>query len=415
MGRIRFFFVGPVGRNDTRDGYAAYKELTMKCYWRVLFVGLIYLAYAGQARGEEFAQAQPAQYQGASAWQTAQPGQYRLVNGEANLDAPEGGPLQSPVQVGKVDLNACDDCSPVWAHRSGVFGEIMMLRARGAEVAYAVPIDGAIVPPPVPPVQVGPVAVADPDYSMGFRLGGVYALDDCTSVALTYTRFQSSSTSSVSTAAPLVLRSLVFHPGTANAGSDFLSATANLDVKFNLVDADYRAVWAAGDLWVVNYLLGARYANLGQDFTGVYTGTGTTDTLVSNMNFDGGGIRVGMDAQRFAANSGFMIYGRSSASFVAGEFRGHYTQSSDVDPIIVNTSWTAGRVVSILDLELGGGWQSCCGRWRISGGYMVAGWFNAIPQNQWINSVQTNNFASLNNTFNAITFDGFTARLDYRW
>src|SRR6185369_656636 len=94
VGGIRFFFVGPVGRNDTRDGYAAYKELTMKCYWRVLFVGLIYLAYAGQARCEEFAQAQPAQYQGASAWQTAQPSQYRLVNGEANLDAPEGGPLQ---------------------------------------------------------------------------------------------------------------------------------------------------------------------------------------------------------------------------------------------------------------------------------------------------------------------------------
>src|SRR5882757_6747205 len=163
----------------------------MKCYWRVLFVGLIYLAYAGQAHCEEFAQAQPEQYQGASAWQTAQPSQYRLVNGEANLDAPEGGPLQSPVQVGKVDLNACDDCSPVWAHRSGVFGEIMVLRARGAEVAYAVPIDGAIVPPPVPPIQLGPIAVADPDYSAGFRVGGQVALDDCTSVGLAYTRFQS--------------------------------------------------------------------------------------------------------------------------------------------------------------------------------------------------------------------------------
>jgi len=399
----------------------------MKCFWRVLFVGLIYLAYAGQARCEEYAQAQPGQYQGASAWQTEQPhrmalvpeqgpGEYRLVNGEADLDAAGGGPLQSPVQVGKVDLNACDDgCSPVWAHRSGVFGEIMVLRARGAEVAYAVPIDGAIVPPPVPPIQVGPIAVADPDFSAGFRIGGVYAMDDCSSVALTYSRFQSSSTDTVSTAAPLVLRSLVLHPGTANAGSDFLAATANSDIKFDLVDADYRAVWAAGDLWVVNYLVGARYAGLKQDFTAVYTGTGTTDTLVSNMNFDGGGIRVGMDGMRFACNSGFLVYGRSSASFVAGEFRGRYTQSSDVDPVIVDATWKAGRIVSILDLEVGAGWQSPCGRWRLSGGYMVAGWFNAIPQNQWINAVQTNNFVGLSSSVNAITFDGFTTRLDYRW
>lgn len=378
----------------------------MKCFWRALFVGLSYLACAGQARCENLAQALPASYPGISAWQ---PGEFQLVNGEAEI-----GPTQAPVQVGKVDLNACDD-SPVWAHRSGVFGELLFLRARGAEVAYAVPIDGAIVPPPVSPIQVGPIAVADTDYSTGFRIGGQIALDDCTSVGLSFTRFQSSSTDSVATAAPLVLRSLVLHPGTANAGSDFLSADANLDVKFDLVDADYRAVWASGDLWVVNYLFGARYGNLMQDFTGVYTGTGTTDTLITNSNFDGAGIRVGMDAMRFAACSGFLVYGKSSASFLAGQYRARYTQFSDVDPLIVDTTWSAGRLVSVLDLELGAGWQSPCGCWRVTSGYMVAGWLNTIPQNQWINAVQTNNFSNLSNTLNPITFDGFTVRLDYRW
>ena len=213
---------------------------------------------------------------------------------------------------------------------------------------------------------------------------------------------------------------ILLHPGIAalflgSPSYPCRTARANSDIKFDLVDADYRAVWAAGDLWVVNYLVGARYAGLKQDFTGVYSGTGTTDTLVSNMNFDGGGIRVGLDAQRFACNSGFMVYGRNSASFVAGEFRGRYTQSSDVDPVIVDTTWRAGRIVSILDMELGAGWQSRCGRWRLSGGYLVAGWFNTIPQNQWIHAVQTNNVAGLSSSVNAITFDGFTARLDYRW
>jgi hypothetical protein len=398
-------------------------ERIMKCYWRLLFVALAYLAYAGQAHCEELATA--GQLRPAAVWPMdgqfsfgydALPlaGEFQRVSGEAALDA-EGQAL-APDQAGNINLIGCEDCCPpVWAHRSGIFGEVMLLRARGVDVAYAVPINGGIVPPPVSPIQLGATAVADPDYSAGFRIGGGYALDDCNSVSLTYTRFQSSSTDTASTTAPLVLRSLVFHPGTANAGSDFLDASAFSDVKFDLVDADYRAVWGAGDLWVVNYLVGARYANLKQDFMGIYSGTGTTDTLVSRMDFEGGGMRIGLDATRYAGNSGFLVYGKSSASFVAGELQGRYTQSSDVDPRIVDTTWEAGRVISILDLELGAGWQSCCGRWRVNGGYTVAGWYNAIPQNQWIQAVQTNDFAGLSDTANAITFDGFTARLEYRW
>jgi hypothetical protein len=399
----------------------------MKCYFRVLFVALAYLTYAGQAHCEEFATEylsrpapafRPSEAQLSIEYDSQpRPGDFQLVTGEADLNAvSRGGRASSADQVGNLLPIACvDGCPPVWAHRSGIFGEVMVLRARGAEVAYAVPINGAIVPPPVAPIQVGGTAVADPDYSAGFRIGGAYALDDCSSVSLTYTRFQSNATDTDSATAPQVLRSLVFHPGTANAGSDFLDAVANSGVDFDLVDADYRAVWAAGDLWVVNYLVGARYAGLKQDFTGVYAGTGTTDTLASNMNFDGGGMRIGIDGTRFAGNSGLLFYGKTSASFVAGEFRGHYTQSSDVDPLIVDTTWKAGRVISILDLELGTGWQSCCGRWRVTGGYMIASWLNTVPQNQWIQAVQNNNFAGLSDSVNPITFDGFTARLEYRW
>jgi hypothetical protein len=265
------------------------------------------------------------------------------------------------------------------------------------------------------PVQVGPTAVADPDVSAGFRVGFTYAFDDCSSVSLNYTRFQSSSTDVVGTTAPLVLRSQVFHPGSANAGSDFLDAFANSDVRFDLVDVDYRSVWVADGLWAVNCLVGARYAGLKQDFNGSYSGTGTTNTLVSNIDFEGGGVRLGLDGMRFARNSGFLVYGKTSASFVAGELRGRYTQSSDVDPIIVDTTWRAGRVLSILEMELGAGWQSRDGHWRFTCGYTMASWGNALPQNQWIQAVQTNSFSGLSNSMNPITFDGLTTRLEYRW
>ena len=394
----------------------------MKLTWRYCSVALIYLACTGTVRSEQFAPAEPGGYAAATAWASERPqrldsaveiprADHPLLTGASYLNVNGG---EAAVYGGDT---ACGDtcCTPLWAHTNSVFGELLFLRARNAEVAYAVPIDGAIVAPPNSPIQIGPVAVADPDYSTGFRIGGTYALDQCSSLQFTYSRFESNTTSTANTLAPNVLRSVVLHPGTANAGSDFLDATANLDVDFDLVDLDYRAVWAAGDLWAVNYLVGARYANLTQDFNAVYTNTGTTDNLSTNVNFDGGGIRLGLDAQRFAANSGLMLYGKTSASFVAGQFNARYTQGSDVDPVIVDTNWKAGRLVSILDLELGLGWQSACGRWRLTSGYLVSGWFNTVRTNQWINSVQNNNFVGLSDATQVITFDGFTTRLEYRW
>jgi hypothetical protein len=405
----------------------------MKRYWRELSVTLTLLVFAASSDGEEYAVEGPRhvvipdlpteRQLGIGHISAARFGEFDLPRQDSGPDPITGfGPPLSSPPIGEVVPCGYEDgshpavvCSPVWAHRSGLFAEVMALRARGVEMAYAVPVNGAIVPPPAVPVQVGPTAVADPDVSAGFRVGFTYAFDDCSSVSLNYTRFQSSSTDVVGTTAPLVLRSQVFHPGSANAGSDFLDAFANSDVRFDLVDVDYRSVWVADDLWAVNYLVGARYAGLKQDFSGSYSGTGTTDTLVSNIDFEGGGVRLGLDGMRFARNSGFLVYGKTSASFVAGELRGRYTQSSDVDPIIVDTTWRAGRVLSILEMELGAGWQSRDGHWRFTCGYTMASWGNALPQNQWIQAVQTNSFSGLSNSMNPITFDGLTTRLEYRW
>jgi Legionella pneumophila major outer membrane protein precursor len=337
--------------------------------------------------------------------------QYDWLGRQISYETAMAGP---EMQIGQAGQYACDDCClPPWAHRSGVFFEMLFLRARNAEVAYAVPVDGAIIPPAgVAPIQVGSVAVADPDYAAGWRIGATYAMDPCSSVTFSWARFQSSTNDSTSIGAPFVLRSTVLHPGTANAGSDFLDARAVSDVDFDLVDLDYQAVWDSSDLYVINYLIGLRYAHLNQDFTGLFTSTGTLDQLRTNSNFDGAGIRLGLNATRYCCNSGMFVYGRTNASFIAGSARARYTQSSDVDPLIVNTGWRAGRVVTILDLELGAGWQSRCGRWKINAGYLFMGWFNAVPTNQWINSVQQNNFVGLGDT---MTFDGFTARVTYQW
>jgi len=302
----------------------------------------------------------------------------------------------------QADCKAKCCCPPVWAHRTGVFGEFLYLRPRDSEVAYALPVDGD--------VPIGPVALVDQDYSPGFRVGFQVALDECTSLVATYSQLDSSTSDLVDSGPTPALRGLLLHPATLNAATDFLTASANYDLDFRIVDADYRSVLFAGDGYAVNYSLGARYAHLDQDLAVVYTNAGTTETVVTDIDFDGAGLRLGLDAERHSLRRGLMAYGKAFASFAAGEFRADYDHRSTIDPNVVDTAWTAGRVVTMLDLELGVGWQSPCGHFRVTGGYIMSTWLNTVNTDEWVAEVQSNSFVGLNDR---MSFDGFTARAEY--
>ena len=107
-----------------------------------------------------------------------------------------------------------------------------------------------------------------------------------------------------------------------------------------------------------------------------------------------------------------MVYGRGAASFVGGVFRSSYTQDDLLGTRVVDTAWTAGRLVTMLDLEVGVGWVSPADRFRCSVGYMVSGWYNVVKTDEWIGAVQRNNFVGLGDT---LSFDGLTARAELRF
>ena len=320
-------------------------------------------------------------------------------------------------EAGCVDLgcdSGCDNCGGLpWAHRTGVAGEFLYLRPRNAEVVYAVPIDGAIAPPAgVAPIQVGRMGMTDPDYSAGFRLAATWALDDCSSVVATYSRFSSDTNDLIGTNPPLVIRGMSLHPGTANAAADFLQASGNQGIDFSLCDLDYRFAWLSDCNYAVNIIGGVHYARLDQDFRALYTLAGSTETAQTDISFDGGGVRLGLDAERHHDSCGLFCYGKSDVNFVAGEFRARYLQGSSFDPVIVDTNWKAGRVVTMLDLELGVGWQSTCGTFRWSAGYLFNSWLNTVRTAEFIQAVQTNNMLGLGDT---LTFDGFVTRAEIRF
>ena len=82
-------------------------------------------------------------------------------------------------------LAACDDgcedgCGDYCGPRFRLYGDFLYLRPANEKVAFAVPINGAITPPPgMAPVQVGMEGVVDCDYDAGFRVGGAFVLNDC--------------------------------------------------------------------------------------------------------------------------------------------------------------------------------------------------------------------------------------------
>lgn len=338
-------------------------------------------------------------------WQAPVPynvGQIQLVSNNA-FDGETPG---APSQEGCDDTCADPDCcGTTWR----VFGDYLLLRPVNAQVEYGVPIDGTIAPPPAVPVQIGRTGIVDPDYSSGYRVGFARCLDNCTEFVVTFASFESQTADQISTTAPNVIRSMVSHPSTFNASSDFLRADADYGIDFQLADFDWhRRIWT-GEQTTLNILGGFRYAHMDQNFQAVFANLGT-ETVQSDVKFDGGGLRVGIDGDWQACNSGFMVYGRAVANIVTGKTRAQYIQQQSFDPTVVNTVWEADRLTSILELELGIGWIGCGERFRAKAGYMISTWHDTVTVNDYIDSVQTNDYRGLGDS---LSFDGLVAGAEY--
>ncbi len=279
-----------------------------------------------------------------------------------------------PTCCGTCDGYCCgESCGcPKWQF----FGEFLYMRPRNSEVDFGALHDAQ-------------TSTIDFDYKPAFRAGCSRAVSDCSSVGISYTYLYTDTSDAIS------IQDIT------------IDATHSIDV--DLVDIDYRRVFSCSELHTLTYLVGARYGSLGQKFSSQSAIPGG-HTFLTDIDFEGGGIRVGLEGERYASNCGLMVYGRGAASFVAGEFRAHYERG--IFPDMESVDWKAGRIVTMLDLEVGVGWTSSNGLLRVTGGYMVSGWFNTVKTDKFIEAVESNNFVGLGDT---LTFDGLTARAELRF
>jgi len=298
--------------------------------------------------------------------------------------------------------------------RCEVFGEYLLLQpGDAARMSFALPINGAIIPPPDPPVPIGPVATLDPGYHSGFRAGIGFRPNEYGEWDGTYTMFESRAreTVAVDPADIVVLHSLVIHPATVAADTVFLDASAGSSIDFDLADVEYRHYFADGRYSLV-FVAGARYAHLEQDFDSRFTNVTTIEDVSTRIRFDGGGIRTGLEGEWRSATTGLLVYARGLASFVAGRFRSSFTQQDNFAGVVVNTSQKDDRIVPILDLELGLGWRGPRDHLRLSAGYLFSAWYNVVSTPEFIRAVHGAQFDNVSDT---LTFDGFVARAEVRF
>jgi hypothetical protein len=313
---------------------------------------------------------------------------------------------------------ACDCepiCSPERCDRGlQVYGELLYLRVRNDGLEYAVPINGPITPRSVP-IQVGRTGSLNPQIEPGFRVGGGIDFDCCSNLSASFTHYEANVDDSIATEAPFALRAMVVHPSSADAEFDWLSATAHEAIRFNIADVDYRHQFYCNERSSLNYLVGIRYVNLKQNFAAEFQPI-IQENVDTSIDFDGGGFRLGLEGERYAAGHNVFIYGKAYASLLGGEFRADYLQSSANEPVVAATSWKEARLVSILECEVGAGWASQNDHVRISAGYMISGWLNVVKTPEFIAAVQANQYHGPDKIDgNALVFDGLVTRIEFRW
>jgi hypothetical protein len=303
-------------------------------------------------------------------------------------------------------------CAPR-TYRFGIFGEYLFLRAgESTTIDYAVPINGAIVPPVEPTLPVGPIATLNQDYESGFRVGGWWQRTCESQIAFSYTHYDSQTEDSVTIdpADNIVLLPVLVHPATVAADSFFTDAAAQYDLEYRAIDIEYKHVMISDCMYRVHYLVGARYLHYDEEFGAQYTNATTIETVQAENDFEGIGLRGGFEGEWGGVQGGLLAYGKLIGGAIAGELTSSYTQANNFDGVVVLATREDDRIVPSIEVEAGIGWRSRNQRWRLSAGYNITALFNLASANSLIQSVRSGQFSDNDDTF---TLDGLVARAEF--
>jgi hypothetical protein len=322
----------------------------------------------------------------------------------------------------KFDVKGCGCVGECCCFSVRVYGEYLLLRARDAEVVYAVEAnsnDYEMLGPEYP-VQISPFGVLDQDTSSGFRFGFGVAVDNCSEIAATYTWFDSATSHEIANSSQIPnIVPMSAHPATLTGISSSFYGLGRHDISFETLDLDFRRTFYETECSEMTYVVGARWGQLEQVYNASYRDdlVQTTNALdvETDIDFSGGGIHLGLEGERTGCCCGIplLVYAKGVTSLLAGEFDATYIQTAQNGATQqVDTGWKAGRIVPTFDLEIGGGIMSHGGLFRATIGYVYSSWGNTVKTEDWVRAVQTNNPKDMSDT---MTFDGLVGRIEARF
>jgi hypothetical protein len=311
--------------------------------------------------------------------------------------------------------DACDFGAGYCQPNLRFYVDWLYLEACGTDVAHAQQQDGIGGAGTVPAGDIGTV---ETEFDNGVRVGFAVACDACSGFETNYTFYETSEFNSLLPpdipGGAGAVGSLIHHPGaviTASVGP----VDATYEIDYQIFDLLYRSTFACSSRYAATYLVGVQFGNLDQVFaqTGEFGGGsgGTIDTL-STIDFDGGGLKAGIDVER-NLRCGFSVYGRLTGAMMSGRFSSRYTMfNSTTEVLLAQANWKDDRIVPQVEYELGLAWTSTSDRWRLTTGYMYSHWLNTVTTGEFIDAVQADNYVDVEDT---LSFDGFVTRLECRW
>jgi hypothetical protein len=296
-----------------------------------------------------------------------------------------------------------------------VWADSLYLQATDADVTHAQQQNGIGGAGTVPFGEIGSL---DMDYDSGVRIGGSIGCNNCSRIMVSWTSYETKEFSSVES--PIIpggggaVGSLVHHPGTALTAS-VGPVDASHEIEFQLADVTFHRIVRSGGNYYVGFLGGAQYGHLEQRFaqTGVFSGGngGTIDTA-SEIKFDGGGLKAGIDGES-VFGGGFSVFGRLTGAAMSGRFRSRYGMlNSTTDIALAAADWSDDRIVPNVEYELGLAWTSAGSHLRLSTGYMFSHWMNTVTTSEFIEAVQEDDYVDVGDT---LSFDGVVTRAELRW
>lgn len=279
-------------------------------------------------------------------------------------------------------------------------GEFFLLAPRRRGQDYALVGSAPLGTP------IGTIRSVEGDYDPGFRIGAGYRFpEEGWQVFGRYTYWHSAANDRVQAAGPgqRVFATLTHPAFVVEVGS----ASASNSINMNVFDVELARRFEMGERAQMRLFAGPRFANLDQRFTANYAGVDVvTSTVNRKVTFDGGGLRLGGQAN-FEVFQHIGLYLRGSTGLMTGRVRSSLGEVSN-GAIVVNAVDRFNRIVPTADLGIGlsyelGGWL------RLSAGYEFNNWFGVVERFDFVDDAHV---AKMARRADDLGFDGVFFRCE---